>query len=124
MNIVTLINTAGIFNQFVQTKISSKLAYKIMKFCKAVAAEEEFYNTKRSELINTYAEKSEDGQIATSADGMIRIIPDKIDEANAALQELNSLEVDVPNIKFTLDELEGLDLSVADMYALDAFIEE
>ena len=43
MNIITLINTANIFNQFAQIKISSKLAYKIMKFCKSVATEEEFY---------------------------------------------------------------------------------
>ena len=124
MNIVTLINTAKIFNQFAQTKVSSKLAYKIMKFCKSAATEEEFYNTKRNEIIDMYAIKDENGQIGVSDDGMIKIVPDKIDEANAALQELNSIEVEAPSIKFTLDELEGLELSVADMFALDAFIEE
>lgn len=124
MNIITLINTARIFNQFAQTKISSKLAYKIMKFCKSVAVEEEFYNTKRSEIIDMYAVKDENGQIAVSDDGMIKIVPDKINEANVAMQELNGIEVEAPSIKFTLDELEGLELSVADMFALDAFIEE
>lgn len=124
MNILTLINTAKIFNQVAQTKISSKLAYKIMKLCKSVATEEEFYNTKRNELINEYAVRDENGQIAVSDDGMISIVKDKIDEANGALAELNNLEVDVPNIKFTLAELEELKLSVADMFVLDAFIEE
>lgn len=124
MNIITLINTSKIFNQFAQTKISSKLAYKIMKFCKSVAMEEEFYNTKRNEMIDTYAVKDENGQLVVTDDGMISILPDKISEANIALQELNSIEVEAPNIKFTLDELEGLELSVADMFALDAFIEE
>ena len=57
MNILTLLNAANIFNQFAQTKISSKLAYKIMKLCKAVSAEEEFYNNKRNEIINEYAVK-------------------------------------------------------------------
>ena len=124
MNIITLINTAKIFEQFAQTKISSKLAYKIMKFCKGVAAEEEFYNTKRNEIIDTYAVKDENGQVVVSDNGMITIMSDKINEANAALMELNGIEVEAPNIKFTLDELEGLELSVADMFALDAFIEE
>lgn len=124
MNIITLINTAKIFNQFAQTKISSKLAYKIMKFCKSVAVEEEFYNTKRNEIIDTYAVKDEDGQVVVSDDGMISIVPDKMGEANAALQELNGIEVEVPNIRFTLEELEGLELSIVDMFALDAFIEE
>ena len=124
MNITTLISTAKIFNQFVQTKTSPKLAYKIMKFCKSVAVEEEFYNAKRNEIINTYAIKDENGQVVVNNDGMISIVPDKISEANAVMQELNSLEVEAPSIKFTLDELEGLKLSVADMFALDAFIEE
>lgn len=124
MNIITLINTARIFNQFAQTKLPSKLAYKIMKFCKSVATEEEFYNTKRNEIIDTYAVKDENGQVVATDDGMIKIIPGKIDEANAALQELNDIEVEAPNVRFTLDELEGLELSVADMFALDAFIEE
>ena len=124
MNILTLINTAKIFNQVAQTKISPKLAYKIMKLCKNVAVEEEFYNNKRNEIIDEYAVKDENGQISVSDDGMVSIQPDKIEEASVALQELNSVEVDVPNIKFTLAELEELKLSVADMFMLDEFIEE
>lgn len=124
MNIITLINTAKIFSQFGQTKISSKLAYKIMKFCKSVAIEEEFYNTKRNEIIDTYAVRDESGKIVVSDDGMISIIPGYENEANEVLKELNAIEVEAPNIKFALDELEGLELSVAEMFALDAFIEE
>ena len=124
MNILTLINTAKIFNQFTQTKTTPKLAYKIMKFCKSAATEEEFYETKRNEIINMYAVRDENGQIVVNDDGMINIVPDKITEANTAMIELNSIEVEAPNIKFTLDELEGLELSAADMFALDAFIEE
>lgn len=124
MNIITLINAAKIFEKFARTKLPSKLAYKIMKFCKSVAVEEEFYNTKRNEIIDVYAVKDENGQIAVGDDGMITIVPDKISEANIAIQELNSIEVEAPNVRFTLDELEGLELSVADMFALDAFIEE
>ena len=124
MNIITLINTAKIFERFAQTKITPKLAYKIMKLCKSVAAEEEFYNTKRNEIIDTYALKDENGQIVVTDGGMISIVPDKIAEANAAMMELNGIEVEMPNIRFTLDELDGLELSVADMFALDAFIEE
>lgn len=123
MNIITLIEAARIFNRFAETKISSKLAYKIMKFCKAVAVEEDFYNAKRQALIDEYAVKDENGQIVVS-DHMISIIPDKMDEANAAMQDLNNLEVEVPNIKFALDELGELELSVADMFVLDAFVEE
>ena len=124
MNIITLIEASNIFGQFAQTKTTPKLAYKIMKFCKGAATEEEFYNSKRNEIIRTYAEKDENGQVIVNNDGTVRIIQDKIAEANGALKELNMLDVEAPNIKFTLDELEGLELSVADMFTLDAFIEE
>lgn len=124
MNIVKLMNAARVFNQVAQMKISSKLAYKIMKFCKGVATEEEFYNTKRAEIIQKYAIKDENGQIVVSDTGMASFVPDKIDEANSAMRELNNIEVDVPNIKFTIAELDELKLSVADMFVLDAFIEE
>lgn len=124
MNIITLINATKTFEQFGQIQISPRLAYKIMKFCKSVSAEEEFYNEKRNEIINKYAMRNENGQIMVSDEGMIRIIKDKIDEANNAFKELNDIEVEAPNIKFTLAELEELKLSVADMFVLDAFIEE
>jgi hypothetical protein len=124
MNILTLINAAKVFAQITQTKISSKLAYKIMKLCKSIAVEEEFYNNKRNDIINEYATKDENGQVIVSKDGMITIEPDKIDEANAAVAELNNIEVDMPNVRFRLEELEELKLSVADMFVLDAFIEE
>lgn len=124
MNIIKLINATDVFGQFAQTKISSKLAYKIMKFCKAVGVEQEFYNKKRQEIIDMYSLKDANGQIVISDDNTIRIMPDKINEANAAMQELNNLEVDIPDIKFTLDELNSLELSIADMFALDAFVEE
>ena len=55
---------------------------------------------------------------------MIQIIDDKVGEANAALNELNNIDVEMPNIKFTLSELDELKLSVADMFVLDQFIEE
>ena len=124
MNITTLLNVKQIFEQVAQTKISSKLAYKIMKFYKNIEVEEKFYNDRRMEIINTYSEKDANGQPIISNEGIVNIIPEKIQEANMAMWELNNMEVEVPNIKFTLAELEEVKLSVADMYALDAFIEE
>ena len=123
MNIITLLNAGQVFEQLGQTKIPSKLAYKIMKFYKSIEIEGAFYNNKRKEIVDLYAEKDENGQPVVE-NGMIRIYADKTSEASAAMQELESMEVEAPNIRFTLAELEGLELSIADMYALDAFIDE
>ena len=123
MNIITLLKAGQVFEQLGQTKIPSNLAYKIMKFYKSIEIEGVFYNNKRKEIVDLYAEKDENGQPVVE-NGMIRIYADKTSEASAAMQELESMEVEAPNIRFTLAELEGLELSIADMYALDAFIDE
>ena len=122
MNIITLLNAGRVFGQLMQVKTSPKLAYKIMKFCKGIEAEEEFYNNKRSEIIQMYATKDANGQPIIE-NGTVSIIEDKITEANAAMQELNNMDVDMPNVRFTLSELEELKLSASDMYALDDFID-
>lgn len=123
MNIITLLNAGGILNQFAQIKTTPRLAYKIMKFCKSIETEEEFYNGRRNEIIDLYAQKDENGQPIVE-NNIVRIIEGKTSEARAAMQELDNMDVEAPNIRFTLDELEGLELSAAEMYALDAFIEE
>ena len=122
MNIVTLLSANELFHRFAQTKVAPRLAYKIMKFCKSVEIEEEFYNNRRNEIISTYAEKDENGYPIVEGD-RVNIIKDKIAEANTAMLELNNMDVEAPNVKFTLDELEVFELSVADMFVLDEFIE-
>lgn len=123
MNIITLINAINVLNQFTQTKISVMLAYKIMKFYKNAETEKDFYEKKKSEIINTYAARDNDGNIIITDNGMISIMPDKVDEANAALKELNNVKIEIPNLKFRLSELSELKLSVADMFVLEEFID-
>lgn len=124
MNIITLLNISSTLGQYAQTKVSSRLAYKIMKFCKSVATDEEFYSEKKREIVDMYAIKDENGQIVVDENGIVKIIPDKISEANVAMQELNAIEVDVPSIRFKLEELDELKMSAADMFVLDELIEE
>ena len=124
MKIELLINANLTLKQFGDVKLSPRLAYKIMKFCVTARSDEEFYNAKKNEIINAYAIKDGNGNVIITDDGMINIMPDKISEANYALQELNNVEVEAPNVRFTIDELAELKLSVSDMFALDPFIEE
>lgn len=124
MKILLLLNAKNIFTQLNQVKLPSQLAYKIMKFCKSVDIEQEFYYQKKKEIIDTYAEKDAFGNVIVNNDNTVKILDGKLQEATDAMNELNNMEVDVPNIKFSLAELDGLKLSVADMYTLDSFIED
>ena len=124
MKIISLIQANDVLQQFGNVKLSPRLAYKIMKFCKDSSSEYEFYDARRMQIINMYANKNENNEVIINNKGMVSIPHDKIDLANNELQSLNEVEVEAPNVKFKLSELDELKLSVADMYALDAFIEE
>lgn len=124
MKIITFINAARIFTEAAQIKVSPKLAYKIMKFCKSAAEDEKFYIEKRNEIISNYVKRDAEGQIITDDNGLIIIMEDKILEVNQALEALDELEIEIPPITYTIEELEELKLSVADMFTLEEFIKE
>lgn len=106
-----------------ENKIPSRLAYKFMKIMKASDNEDAFYNEKLRALIEEYSIKDEKGKTKI-VNGEFRIKANCISDYNAAVEELGDTEVEVPNIKFTLSELEGLSFTVEEIFYLDAFIEE
>ena len=75
------------------------------------------------EIILEYGKKGEDGQPIFLENGNVEIIEGKEIECNEKVRELENLEVEIPDTKFTLDELEILELSPRDIYALDPVIE-
>lgn len=124
MEINKLLKIKEIIDKYAHDKISVKLGYKFMKFCKSIEIEEAFFNERMVEIVSAYCKKDGHGTYIRTETGGIEIIEDKIDECNKALEELNSLEVKKPDFVFTLDELEELKLSISDLAILDDFIVE
>ena len=50
-------------------------------------------------------------------------MPEKIDECRKQIYELENLDIEVPNIKFKIEEFEGLALSMTELNPLMPFIE-
>lgn len=110
--------------EHIEDKLTPKLGYKLMKFCKAMDAEEEFFDGRMSEIVAMYCKRDENGSYVRNENGGYEIVDDKVDECNKAVDELNSVEVEKPNFTFTIEELSELKLSVADLIYLEDFIEE
>jgi len=114
----------------IQNKIKSqnlpiKTAYKFSKLFASVDTEADFYGQKLQEIINTYAEKDEAGNpIPTDNNDGVKIQKELLSECQEKLNELFQLDVELPDIKFTLNELESLEISVDEFSALLPFIEE
>ena len=114
----TIIALKGVCENLKSQKTSIKTAYKISKILNTIEKEFSFYQTKFSEIINEYAEKDENGQPILINDGQgVKIDPSRLVEAQTKLIELESLEVEIES-NLTIDELEGLEISISDMQHL------
>lgn len=121
-NIIAL---KGVCENLKSQKTSVKTAYKISKILSAVEKEFEFYQTKFMEIINEYSEKDENGQpVMIDGGNGVKINPEKIAEAQTKMVELETIEAELNIAPLSLDELEGLEISISDMQTLSYVIEE
>lgn len=105
-------------------KLSMKTAYRIAQLSKAIEHELEFYRTKLREIVEEHSEKDENGNPIPTADGGIKICPGHETECYTSMQELQELEVELPDIKFTIEEFEKVELEPDIVGAIFPFIEE
>lgn len=122
MKLKKLVQVKGVIIPLIRTKLTPKLSYKILKFIRAIEFEERFFNEKLREIIDEYGKKGEDGKFLFDKDDNILIKEEKVEDCNKAIAELDELEVTPPAVRFTLDELENLSLSVVDMAIIEEFI--
>lgn len=112
--------TLGSINQ----EISFKTAYKVSKLLQSIQKEiEDFYKPKFKELIDQYAELDEDGNPIEDEVG-IRLKVETQNEFSTKADELNNLEIEVPETKFTLEELENININPRKIMNIQVLIEE
>lgn len=93
--------------------------YKLLKLIKIADEEYPIYMEQIQPLLDSYAEKDEQGNIIHSEGGGTKIKTDQMDILEQKLYELREIKVQVPDLYFSLDELEKLGLKMGE---LNAFI--
>lgn len=100
--IIAFRNAGDLFGDY---KFPLKVAYKLNKLKKAIEVEGEFYVTKFQEIVDTYGQKDENGNIKFSEDGNQILIKDgMVEECNKALNDLQELTVEIDNCNLTIDD--------------------
>lgn len=107
-------------------KMSIKTAYKLSKLSNLLDNEIAFYQEQYKKIIDLYAEKDENGNYKFVDENQqnIKIQSDKVKEASSAFEELQNLEVELPDIYFTLDEFEKIEITPEDISGIIDFIKE
>lgn len=96
--------------------------YKFIKISKVIREEEELINEQQFLLLKQYAEKNEDGQFIVNKSGGFKIKEECVEECGLKIMEMNNRQITLPDIYFSLDELEPLGLTLGELELLEPFI--
>lgn len=103
-------------------KFDIKTQYKFIKINKVLKQEEEIYNEQIRLNCQDFFERDENGNPLVNEDGGYKIKKDRIQECYLMIDKMNNLEIQIPDIYFTLDELESLNLTLNELLILEKFI--
>lgn len=124
MKMYEVLNLQSLYNSISNTKLPLKTTYKFTKLLKRAEEEFNFYQEKFREIVEEYGVK-ENGEYKLTPDGQsIAIIPGKELECNTKLAELRNLDVSIEGITFSIEELEGIDVSISELSCLMSLIED
>ena len=125
MKMFEVLELQNLYNSIANTKLPLKTTYKFTRLMKRAEEEIAFYQTKFQEIIEEFGKKDENGQYQMSEDGQsIVVISGKEAECSSRLMELRNLDISIDGIKFTIEELEGIDVSIAELSCLMSLIED
>lgn len=102
-------------------KMSMKTAFKFNKLAVSLEPDMRLFQEKYQALVQEYADpNTEEG----AQEGTFKIKEGKFGDYTAAADELAAVEIEVPDIKFSIEELEGFSASIEEMRPLMSFIED
>ena len=125
IKLVEILNFQSFYETIKDKKLPIKTAYKFTKFFNKVDEEIVFYQTKIREISESYGERDQDGNLVFLEGGRgVKIQESKITACQEEIRDLTNLEVEIDDIAFSTSELEGLELTVEELYPVMAFITE
>ena len=124
MKMYEVLELQNLYASIANIKLPLKTTYKFARLMKRAEEELAFYQEKFREIVEENGVK-ENGQYKLTPDGQsIAIIPGKEVECNTKLAELRYLDVLIDGIKFSIEELEGIDVSISELSCLMSLIED
>lgn len=111
-----------LINSLSKRKFNIKTQYKFIKIKKAIEQEEEIYQEQLKINCEPFFERDNEDNPILSSQGGYKIKAEKMNECYLLMNQMNNLEVQIPDIYFSLDELEELNLPLESLSILEPFI--
>lgn len=117
-----LLKLEAIFESIKNLSFNIETQYKFLVLRKKIKEEINYANEQISILIENYGEKDENNNLKTTDDGGVKIQTQYLAECQKKIDDINNLSITLPDLFFSLDELEPLKLSFNQLEALEPFI--
>ena len=96
--------------------------YKFIKLSKVIKEESQYAVEQELLLFNVYGERDEKGQFIANEQGGVKIKSDCLAECLEKLTQLSKRTVQLPDLYFSIDELQELGLTLGELEVLEPFI--
>ena len=96
--------------------------YKVLKLTKAIVEERAIVDQMLNQIIEDYCVRDENNQPVFTKNGGYKFRDEDLLEIEKKLNEINDTEIQLPDVYFSLDELDGLDLTVNELNCFMSFI--
>lgn len=111
-----------LINKLKEKKFNISTQYKLIKIEKSILDEQEIFQEQIQVNCSEFFERDENGNPLINDDGGYKIKKDKINECCALMNKMTSLQIQIPDIYFSLDELTELNLTLGELIPLEPFI--
>ena len=119
-----ILNDSARLSSIAQKELPIKASYAIAKNLAKLEAELKIYNSEREKLIEKYSLKDENGKTVAAENNQIKLQPELLPDWNKDIQELFAIENDIDIHTFSIEALNGYDMTPAELMLIDYMIEE
>lgn len=118
-----MLEDINVLKVIAQKQMPIKASYAIAKNLNKIDSELKIYSAERDKLIDKYSQKDENGKVKADANGQIDFGGYE-KEWDKDITELMNIENDIEVHTFKFDELASIQMSPAEIQAIDYMIEE
>lgn len=111
-----------IFSEINNKQFNIETQYKFIKIKKKLKEEIDIINNQIQILIDNYGEKDKNNNLVLTENGGIKIKAEALQECENKIKAINELNIQLPDIYFSLEELKPLNLSFYQLEILEPFI--
>lgn len=121
---VSILNDLTRLSQIAQKELPVKVSYAIAKNLSKLESELKIYNKEREKLIEKYSVKDEKGKMIVDENSQIKIQPEQMENWNKDLKELLDIENEIDIRQFSIEALNGYNMSASDLMLIGYMIIE